>query len=628
MKRKLTASLILAGALPLVAPALSLAQATEDAPPAGGAAIGQVIIATAAASLIMSALLYLGLGHRSGRVPFLGRLAAFSERVSGLPGWAALPSAIAAGSLLLAFFGFLWDVSIHIDSGRDAGPLANPSHYFILAGLFGVFSAGFIASVLALEKPSKSAMRVTGDWHAPLGGVVISASAMFALIGFPLDDVWHRIFGQDVTLWGPTHLMLIGGAAMTLIGIAILMVEAGRVEPARGRVGLSWIKWLQRVALSGGLLIGLMVFPVEFDFGVPQFRMVFGPMLIMLAAGVALTATRLWLGRGAAIGAVLFFLFVRGVVSLLVGPVLGETTPHFALFLVEGLIVEAVFLLLPRAKPLTLGLVSGLGLGTLGLAAEWGWANLWMPIPWTENLFPEGAIMGFLGAMGGSLVGVWVGERLASDELRRLVPTRAGAVIGAAVIAAIVLFSLNKPALEDTTARVTLADAGPGEVIPTVKFSPPGAADGAEFLNITAWQGGGLVLEELKPTGEPGAYTTSEPVPVGGDWKTMVRVSKGDTLSSMPIFLPADPAIPVEGVPAKPRFERAFVADHEVLQREQKDAAPWLTGFAYLFVAAIALALLTMIAWALHRLAKVTEPAPESTADARDRTSIAREATA
>ena len=38
------------------------------------------------------------------------------------------------------------------------------------------------------------------------------ASAAFALIGFPLDDVWHRIFGQDVTLWGPTHLMLIGGA--------------------------------------------------------------------------------------------------------------------------------------------------------------------------------------------------------------------------------------------------------------------------------------------------------------------------------------------------------------------------------------------------------------------------------
>ncbi len=147
--------------------------------------------------------------------------------MSGLPGWAALPSAIAAGALLLAFLGFLWDVSIHIDTGRDEGPLANPSHYLILGGLFGIFTAGFVACVLPLEKPSKSAVRIVGDWYAPLGGVVMTTCGMFALIGFPLDDVWHRIFGQDVTLWGPTHLMLIGGAAMTLIGIAILMVEAG-----------------------------------------------------------------------------------------------------------------------------------------------------------------------------------------------------------------------------------------------------------------------------------------------------------------------------------------------------------------------------------------------------------------
>ena len=44
------------------------------------------------------------------------------------------------------------------------------------------------------------------------GGVLICACGAFALLGFPLDDLWHRLFGQDVTLWGPTHLMLIGGA--------------------------------------------------------------------------------------------------------------------------------------------------------------------------------------------------------------------------------------------------------------------------------------------------------------------------------------------------------------------------------------------------------------------------------
>ena len=62
--------------------------------------------------------------------------------------------------------------------------------------------------------------------------MLICACGAFSLIGFPLDDVWHRLFGQDVTLWGPTHLMLIGGAAMTLVGIAVLTVEGLRANAA------------------------------------------------------------------------------------------------------------------------------------------------------------------------------------------------------------------------------------------------------------------------------------------------------------------------------------------------------------------------------------------------------------
>src|SRR2546423_11793102 len=112
--------------------------------PAGGAALDQVAIATGAAIVVTFALLYLGLGHRNGKVPHLGRWARFSERVSGLPGWAAFPSGVAAVSLIIAVFGMYWDISFHIDKGRDPGPLANPAHYFILAGLFGIFSAGWL----------------------------------------------------------------------------------------------------------------------------------------------------------------------------------------------------------------------------------------------------------------------------------------------------------------------------------------------------------------------------------------------------------------------------------------------------------------------------------------------------
>ena len=106
-------------------------------------------------------------------------------------------------TLICALFGFIWDVSLHIGKGRDPGPLANPAHYFILFGLFLLFIAGCLACVLPYEKPGRSAVRITRAWYAPVGGIPMAGCGLYALLGFPLDDIWHRIFGQDVTLWGP-----------------------------------------------------------------------------------------------------------------------------------------------------------------------------------------------------------------------------------------------------------------------------------------------------------------------------------------------------------------------------------------------------------------------------------------
>ena len=129
--------------------------------------------------------------------------------------------------------------------------------------------------------------------------------------------MWHRIFGQDVTLWGPTHLMLIGGASMTLVGLAVLLVEGRRANIAAGEADreTALARRARAVALTGGFMLGLSTFQAEFDFGVPQFQFVFQPMLIMLAAGVGLVAIRQFAGRGAAIGAVLFFIVLRGTLS-------------------------------------------------------------------------------------------------------------------------------------------------------------------------------------------------------------------------------------------------------------------------------------------------------------------------
>ena len=49
-------------------------------------------------------------------------MAAFASKDTGLASWAALPSIIAAVSLLIAVLGMYWDISLHIDDGRTPGP--------------------------------------------------------------------------------------------------------------------------------------------------------------------------------------------------------------------------------------------------------------------------------------------------------------------------------------------------------------------------------------------------------------------------------------------------------------------------------------------------------------------------
>src|SRR3712207_3085355 len=101
------------------------------AKPAGGAALDQVAIATVGATVVTALLLWLCSGHRSGKVPHLTRASDTAARVSGLPGWAALPAGLSGASLFVALLGMYWDIALHIGVGRDEGPLANPAHYLI-----------------------------------------------------------------------------------------------------------------------------------------------------------------------------------------------------------------------------------------------------------------------------------------------------------------------------------------------------------------------------------------------------------------------------------------------------------------------------------------------------------------
>lgn len=593
--------------------------AAADAP-AGGAAIDQVAIATISASILTVVLLWIGMRYRAGGVGWLRAIGRFSERVSGMPSWAGVSAGLGGGALLVALFGMYWDISIHIDQGRDAGPLANPAHYFILAGLYGLLAAGVLAIVMADEdRPSPAAVKITRTWHAPLGGVLMVACGSYALLGFPLDDVWHRIFGQDVTLWGPTHLMLIGGAVMGLVGLCVLVSEGMRMGDLSGRTLAEVVAQRSRTfGLMGGLMVGLATFQAEFDWGVPQFNLLLEPVLLAASAAIGLVCARMFLGPGGAIGATLVFLVLRGLLALTIGPAIGQTTPHFALYLPSALLVELAFLAAGqalRSRPYVMGAVAGLAVGTLGTLAEYGWSQVWMPIPWPSTMLVDALVVGTIAGVAGGVIGAFMGGCLNAQV--GLSTMRPGRVLApAATVTLIALFGvlLNTGAQGGVTGTVTLREITPAPdrtVAATIRIAPASAAQDARWLTVTAWQGGGFDIDHLKQVG-PGTFETTQPLPVSGDWKSMVRLHQGNSLLAMPIHLPEDTAIPAPEVPATASFTRAFLADKVVLRREAKTDVPgWLWTVAGLVVLAITLTLLSLLAWGLLRLSATGRP-PEA----------------
>jgi hypothetical protein len=590
--------------------------------PAGGAALDQVAIATGIALVLAAIVFGLGYGHRTGKFPVLGRLAAIAERspvTRGLPAWVALPLALALVSLMTALLGMYWDISLHITRGRDEGPLANIAHYPILFGLFGIFSAGVLAIMLPRdERPGPAAIRISGDWHAPVGGVLLAGAGFYALLGFPLDDVWHRIFGQDVTLWGPTHLMLLGGAGLSLVAMAVLEREG---QLAGGGEVSEIGRYIRRGMAMGGLLIGLSVFQAEFDFGVPQFRMVNQPLLIAMAAACALVAARMWVGRGAALFAVGFYYVVRGGVSVIVGGLIGQLWAAVPLYLGEALLVELLAVYLVK-RPLRFGLLSGLAIGTLGFASEYLWTGLVMPHPWNGDMVVEGLLMAIIGGVAGGTAGALLGSGLTGALPKR---SRALFIGSLVLLAAGLVNTVSATVPQGVTATITMGGIAPDSADSlNVQFNPPGAVDRPTWLELTGWQGGGLHIDHLV-RGPEGSWQTTRELPLGGDWKLLVRLHDGRNMAAVPIFLPADPALGATEVPAMHDVTRDAVREQLILQRELKQGVPtWIWSVASVFVLLCTLTLLGALAWGVARVSRsdsssavtatdpVTEPVPSA----------------
>jgi hypothetical protein len=563
--------------------------------------------------------------HRTGRTRVLAGAGALAGWVFRVPGWAALPVVVAVVGLFCAMYGGLWDIGYHIDNGRDDGPLGNPGHWPLLLGIFTTFAAGILAVGMADQKDASPAwVRITPKLRAPLGGVLLVGAMAFALAALGLDDLWHRIFGQDVTLWSPTHFLFLCGGILTVTAMLVLLKE-GAIARGRERSGVArgWRR-VQRVALLGGLLCGLELFLAEYDWGVPLYRQVWQPLLLAAFAALIFTAARSWGGPGGALGAWGVYLAIR-LTGILVPVVAGVSASSMPLFLAEAVCVELLALRLdPRGRPLLFGAGAGLLCGTVGFASEYGWSQLVMPLPWTGALLPEGLICAALAGLGAGVLGAL----FAAAVRGQLPPPRVARLACVGAFALLVGAGVNAGIKEvpDARAHIELTDVRPApqrEALATVRLEPADVADGANWLYILAWNGGeDRVVDRLRPIGD-GVYRSTRPIPLYGTWKAGLRLNNGRLRGAVPMRLPVDQGLPnaeqripavVTGeqleralrksagaeLPAPASFTRPFGSDNLIVLRETKgDVDGWLwalgiglTGLLWgIFIAGLVLGL-------------------------------------
>ena len=106
---------------------------------------------------------------------------------------------------LVGAWGLAWDIQWHMTIGRDTFWI--PPHLMIYSSVTAGLLLG--GGVLAFER--LRGIRTTRGFRLAALGLVI------VILAAPIDDLWHRLFGLDVTLWSPPHLLALFGSAVSTL---------------------------------------------------------------------------------------------------------------------------------------------------------------------------------------------------------------------------------------------------------------------------------------------------------------------------------------------------------------------------------------------------------------------------
>ena len=332
----------------------------------------------------------------------------------------------AAGLLLLAYaggaaamWGVYFDTSWHRTLSRDS--FWSPPHTFIYGGGLVVWLAAILAIVLT------SRGRLT-DLGGPVGrvgplvlpfGFTVTAVGVFIVVGIsaPMDAWWHGVFGKDVLIWSPPHLVAVLGGATAAAGLLF----AAAAQRGKGRLADARL-WtiapdarLWKIALLPPLVD--LIFRVQWTLA--HYTMTaatrtpdYYPFLVALGLPAVLVAGARAAGPWVAPAAAGLFLAATVLVDQALRAIEFERYTITPVVLVPALAIALVYAVSRRAASAVVGIVAGLAFTIVFVAMETLWMAWGVGQPWPTSAviaglprtLVAGAVSGFIGWIAGGFL--------------------------------------------------------------------------------------------------------------------------------------------------------------------------------------------------------------------------------
>jgi len=322
--------------------------------------------------------------------------------------------AIGIAAIFMGLFGVYWDVGHHATLGREFFWI--PPHLLIYAGTALFFCASLCGLLLTCRRARS--FRAALAARAGQGFVVAMLGSIVQVSAAPLDDLWHRLYGLDVTVWSPPHLMGVAGA---LVGIYGMTCALGAGVPRGERRGTPTIAEVNVVLLfAAALSLSTFAFG-RLDFRLEMRDALFYPLLAGPLAAIPLVAAARYVGRfGAATAVALVYTVFRFVaLQIFVGMGAFEN-PAPPIFLLAPAL--AVDLALPAMKGRGV-LLAALVFGPALVLGEWAFrATLdipnWEPLEVVASLAVI-TLTAAAGALAGERLQVLMRPTKSPDHARR-----------------------------------------------------------------------------------------------------------------------------------------------------------------------------------------------------------------